>query len=119
MILDPTMTLMAALATTVAASQPTWKVDYEDYNNAGELAGYGSFVTTMAGTTYVTTLPAPSEHIYSRHVLRATYYNADTASTTPLIVIDVSGTKYTELRYANLATLKSLIWEKSVGWSVP
>lgn len=120
MILDNTLLkLEAVLAGAVSANQPEVHVDYFVWNNkAGEATTKpASFRTALNSTTDVTILAAPTSQGYVLEPVRIVIYNKDTATITVIVKTDNGTTEYIEIKQT-IATLKSLCWEKGVGWYV-
>ncbi len=115
MIIDQTLTLEAVLAGAVAANQPEVHVDYIDWNDAGEETPPATYRVALNNATDVTILAAPTGRAVVREVHKVTLYNKDTVSVTVTVKTD-GGTTERILVKATVATLKSLCWEKGVGW---
>ena len=116
MILNKTLSLQAILAGAVAANQPEVHVDYVDWNNAGEQTPPATYRIALDSANDVTILAAPVANPV-REPLRVIIYNKDTATVVVTVKTDDGTTEYIEVKQS-VTTLKSLCWEKGVGWYV-
>ena len=117
MILDKTtISLQAALAGAVSASEPEIHVDYLVWNNEGLPTKPASTRSVMTGATDVTILAAPTTQGYVHEPVGISIYNKDTASVVVTVKTD-DGTERIIIK-KTLTTLQSLCWDKNVGWYV-
>lgn len=114
MILDATLRLEAVLAGAVAANQPEVHVDYIDWNNENVSTIPSTSRAALNSTTDVTILATPVSNP-RREPTRISIYNKDTASITVTVKTD-DGTTERIIIKSTVPTLKSLMWEQSVGW---
>jgi hypothetical protein len=115
MILTASLKLEAILAGTVSASQPEVHVDYVDWTVEGVVTRPATFRVALNNANDVTILAAPSSNNTVREPVRVIIYNKDTSSITVTVKTDDGVTEFIEVKQT-VVTLKSLCWEKSVGW---
>src|SRR5688572_23826196 len=116
MILIPGTKLETVLAGAISANQPEVHVDYVDWNTGGTQTNPALSRTALNGTNDVTILAA---HVSNpiREVIRAAWYNKDTASVTVIIKTD-DGTTERIIMRRTLLTLETLAFEKGVGFYI-
>lgn len=120
MILDSTiLKLEAVLAGAITTNQPEVHVDYFVWNNKlGETTTKpATFRTALNSTTDVTILAAPASPGYVFEPFHICIYNKDTVAITVIVKTDNGTTEYIQVKQT-IASLKSLIWERGVGWYV-
>lgn len=114
MILDTTLLkLVAVLGGAVATSQPDVHVDYMAWKD-GFPSAPATYRAALNSTTDVTILPAPPTG-QRYEPLRVVIYNKDTAAVTVTVKTDDGTTQRIETK-STVATLRSWVWEKNVGW---
>ena len=118
-ILDlTTRKLEIVLAGAVTANQLQITVTYFDQTpKQSDLTKIFTAVSASNSTTDATILAAPPEINVIRNVKTITVYNKDTASATPTIKIDDSGTE-TILVKQVLLTTETLHYEDGSGWQI-
>ena len=116
MILDTTLKLEIILTAAKTTNDMNVTVDYRDWNREGKETPPASFRVVSNGVTAVTILAAPVLNPV-REPLRICVYNTDTATKTVRIRTNDGTTAYIDIEYT-LPSLKSLIWEKMVGYYI-
>ena len=116
MILDTTLKIEIILTAAKTTNDMNVTVDYKEWNNKGQETQPATVRTTSNGTTAATILAAPVQNPV-REPLRIKVYNTDTATKTVRIRTNDGTTADIDIEYA-LPSLKSLIWEKEIGYYV-
>lgn len=115
-VLDTDLRLECTLAVSTATVQPEFYIDYIDYNQAGEqtIPNYVRGIFTNA--TDIVCVPAPTNN-QRREVIRGSWFNRDTVSTTMRIKTQ-DGLTSTERTVINkvIATQETLHYQKGVGF---
>ena len=113
MILDSLTSVKAALSAATSSNPVETQVYYFDFAVDGNPSMPSLNTTTLAVTSNVTLLSAPTNNP-RREVFRASIYNADTTTATVTVRVD-SGTASIPVK-ADLATQETLHFEKGFGW---
>lgn len=116
---NPTHTLEAILAASVAANQLHVTTTYRDVANpAGSDLDPGISLSTVKtnGATAVTALAAPTQSV-RREIENITVHNADTSSATITLRINDGTNTYTMMKVV-MATLYTLVFERASGWTL-
>lgn len=116
MILDFSIQLEIVLTGAKTTNDMDVTVDYLLWNTQGQITKPATYRKATNGVTDVVILPAPPVNFIAEP-LRVIIYNRDTAQKTVIVKTDVvaGGTEFIEVQQP-IATLKSLCWEKGVGW---
>ena len=114
MILDTTLRLELVLTAAKTTNDMDVTVDYQDWTVEGEDTIPDTYRIASNGVTDVIILAAPVIN-KRREPLRITIYNKDTADKIAIVKTDNGTTEFIEMR-RTIATLTSLVWEKTIGW---
>ena len=119
MILDQTMRLEAFMAGSASTSQPDVIVDFIDWTQDKTQTIPSPFRTTLSHATVITILASPNGISQVRDPQRVSIYNKDTVTQT--ITVQSQDTSASaqriEVKQA-VASGRSLVWEKPIGWYI-